>query len=140
MVDGDLEIDFPVEFRLSGMPVSLQAKRAVNRDRWKERVSRAALGARGEERWLGEKPVAATIFIFPAGEMDGDIDNVVKPILDALRGVIYFDDRQVERVLVQKFEPGRIREFDAPSAALAEALETRPPLVYIRLDDDISRR
>lgn len=32
-------------------------------------------------------PVAATIFYFPSAAMQGDIDNIVKPILDALVGV-----------------------------------------------------
>ena len=136
---GDLEIRFPVEFAIEGMPVSLQAKNPVNRDRWKRRVSDAARRARGEERWFYDAAVSATILIFPAADMQGDIDNVVKPILDALCGVVYGDDRQVDRILVRKFEPGRVRAFLAPSATLAEALEIQPPVVYIRLDDDVSR-
>ncbi len=40
--------------------------------------------------------------------MQGDVDNIVKPILDALSKHIYNDDGQVERIWVQKFEPGRI--------------------------------
>ena len=139
VADGELDIAFPIEFTIDGMPVSLQAKKAANRERWKQRVSDAALDVRGTERWISEAPVAATILIFPESDMEGDIDNVVKPILDALCGVVYADDRQVDRILVQKFEPGRIRAFEAPSPGLADALERSPPVVYIRLDDDVSR-
>lgn len=68
--------------------------------------------------------------------MAGDIDNIVKPILDALGSHIYRDDRQVHRVLVQKFEPGNIFPFGAPSPTLEEALLREKPILYIRLSDD----
>ena len=35
--------------------------------------------------------------------MTGDLDNRVKPILDALSGPVYIDDRQVDRLVVQRF-------------------------------------
>ena len=47
--------------------------------------------------------MSSTLFYFPAVEMAGDIDNIVKPVLDALGKHIYVDDRQVHRVLVQNF-------------------------------------
>jgi crossover junction endodeoxyribonuclease RusA len=31
--------------------------------------------------------------------MEGDLDNIVKPILDALSRHVYMDDRQIEPVL-----------------------------------------
>lgn len=72
--------------------------------------------------------------------MEGDIDNIVKPILDALIGVAYPNDRVIERVLVQKFEPDVDWSFDKPSEILVQALETSAPVVYIRLDDDLEWR
>jgi len=68
--------------------------------------------------------------------MEGDIDNIVKPILDALCRYIYIDDRQIERVWVQKFERDRIFQFSAPSATLSSAIEGNKPLLYVRLSDD----
>lgn len=35
----------------------------------------------------------------------GDIDNILKGILDALQGVAYHDDKQVNRLLVERREP-----------------------------------
>jgi len=46
------------------------------------------------------------------------------------------DDRQVERVWVQKFEPGRIFQFSRPSDVLSDALSGEKPLLFIRLGDD----
>jgi REase_AHJR-like protein/endodeoxyribonuclease RusA len=61
--------------------------------------------------------------------MQGDVDNIIKLIVDALTQHIYFDDRQVERIVVQKFEPGNVFTFAEPSEVLAKALETARPLV-----------
>ena len=68
--------------------------------------------------------------------MEGDIDNIVKPILDALIGVAYLNDRVVERVLAQKFEPEIDWFFERPTEPLLAALDIEAPVVYIRLDDD----
>ena len=43
-----------------------------------------------------------TLFYFPEERMQGDVDNVVKLVLDALSRHIYVDDAQVERIVVQK--------------------------------------
>ncbi len=68
--------------------------------------------------------------------MQGDIDNIVKPILDALCKHVYDDDRQVERVWVQKFEPGRVFQFSNPTLMLTEAIQGEKPLLFVRLTDD----
>ncbi len=78
-----------------------------------------------------------TILYFPPATMTGDIDNIVKPILDALRPGIYLDDQQVARVWVQKFEPESAVSFSSPTSRLLEALERPRPLVYIRVDSDV---
>jgi crossover junction endodeoxyribonuclease RusA len=68
--------------------------------------------------------------------MEGDIDNIVKLVLDAMSHHIYMDDAQVERVVVQKFEPGRVFGFSSPSEVLASAMFATKPVLYIRLSDN----
>jgi crossover junction endodeoxyribonuclease RusA len=68
--------------------------------------------------------------------MQGDIDNIVKPILDAMCNHIYLDDHQVERLLIQKFEPENLFLFSSPSSTLANALSRTKPALYIRLSDN----
>ncbi|PZP46517.1 MAG: RusA family crossover junction endodeoxyribonuclease [Azospirillum brasilense] len=131
-----VEIEFPVEFIVQGTPVSLQAKRAEAREAWKVRVKEASYGSLPEGHFSTDGPISVTLFYFPAGKMQGDVDNIVKPVLDALCRHIYSDDHQVERVWVQKFEPGRLFEFRQPSQVLSEALSGQKPLLYIRLGDD----
>lgn len=68
--------------------------------------------------------------------MVGDVDNIVKPILDALNNRIYLDDHQVATVVVRKIEPGQAVPAPAPSLVLLNALIGAKPLVYIRISDD----
>ena len=77
-----------------------------------------------------------TLFYFPAKPGQGDIDNIVKLVLDALCKHIYIDDAQVERVLVQKFEPGSVFPFRSPSSVLEMALSRIKPVLYVRLSND----
>lgn len=131
-----IEIEFPIEFLVHGTPVSLQAKRAASRDEWKERIKSAGSQAIPESHLASEDRISVTLYYFPEERMDGDIDNIVKPILDALSRYIYLDDRQVERVVVQKFERGNAFTFNRPTVKLAEALEGFGPLLYVRVSND----
>jgi crossover junction endodeoxyribonuclease RusA len=77
-----------------------------------------------------------TLFYFPAEPRGGDVDNIVKLVLDALGKHIYIDDSQVERVLVQKFEPGNVFPFSSPRRGLEAALSRVKPVLYVRLSND----
>ena len=76
------------------------------------------------------------MYYFPEDAMPGDIDNIVKPVLDALSRHVYLDDRQVERVVVQKFEPEHGFPFSSPGAILKQASSRQRPLLYVRLSGD----
>lgn len=123
---GDDDLLFPFEFYLTGTPLSSQAS-AVSKERWKNEVREAArrrVQESVEWAYLDEGPVALVIYYFPTTPMVGDIDNIVKPIMDALTGVAYLDDQLVERVVAQRFEPGAGWTFVQPSEQLAAALGT----------------
>lgn len=137
------ETPYPLEIFLQGVPVSLQTKSAKNREAWKARVSEVTLERRNatyELGFLDDRALSVRIYYFPGEPMVGDIDNIVKPIMDGMIGVAYLDDRVVERVVVQKFEPDGGWEFAAPSEQLAVVLDMEPPVVYIRVEDDLSWR
>jgi crossover junction endodeoxyribonuclease RusA len=141
MPDG--ETLYPLEIVLRGVPVSLQTANAKHKEAWKKKVAEAGRQRQRDTYELGlldNRALAVTIYYFPSDPMEGDIDNIVKPIMDALVGVAYIDDRIVECVIVQKFEPEVEWEFSAPSDRLALALDIEPPVVYVRVDDDLSWR
>jgi crossover junction endodeoxyribonuclease RusA len=131
-----VEIEFPLEFVVLGTPVSLQSKRRESLEEWKGRVVEASRTVLPEGHFVTDDPLAVTLYYFPDSEMQGDIDNIIKPILDALEQHIYRDDRQIQRILAQKFEPGNVFGFTQPSSMLENALEQPKPLLYVRLSDD----
>ncbi|HEX8077795.1 MAG TPA: RusA family crossover junction endodeoxyribonuclease [Chthoniobacterales bacterium] len=142
-VMSDGETLYPLEVVLQGTPVTLQSRNAPRREAWKNQVMEATRYRQLETYELGlldDRAVAVTIYYFPSAPMDGDIDNIVKLILDGMRGIAYLDDRAVERVSVQKFEPDAGWEFETPTDRLALALDTAAPVVYLRVDDDLSWR
>jgi len=136
IIGAGLEIAFPIEFIVDGTPVSAAAKRPETRSAWKERVKAASRTILPEGHRASADRIAATLFYFPAKPGQGDIDNIVKLVLDALCKHIYVDDAQVERVLVQKFEPGNVFPFRSPSRALETALSRMKPVLYVRLSND----
>jgi crossover junction endodeoxyribonuclease RusA len=133
-----MEIDFPIEFLVRGTPVSLQTKRGRARDEWKQRVREASTSAIPSPHFATYDKICVTIFYLPEEPMQGDIDNIIKPILDALCRHIYLDDQQVERVVVQKFEPGSEYVFSDPTVTLDEAWRTEKPVLYVRISNDPS--
>lgn len=133
---------FPFEFFVPATPRALGAG-AASRERWRallQDAARARIAELVEFSWLDERPLALSILYFPPEPMEGDVDNIIKPIMDALIGVVYPDDQIIERVSAQKFEPEVDWSFDQPSETLAAALDTEPPVVYVRVDDDLSWR
>jgi len=138
-VDGDgaaVEISFPIEFLVPGTPVSHQAKRATSRDRWKELVRAASLASLPSPHFASVDRLSVTLYYFPTGPVTGDIDNFVKLVLDACSRHIYLDDAQVERLVVQKFEPERLFPFSQPSETLREATLAPAPVLYVRISND----
>lgn len=87
-----------------------------------------------EGHFATQAPVKMKIYYFSDLPAEFDIDNIVKPIFDSLNKFIYVDDKQVERLVVQKFEPGRIFTFASPSPKLTETIEAEGPRTYLEID------
>ena len=83
------------------------------------------------------EPVAVTIYIFLQKLGGPDLDNAAKTILDALSRFLIGDDKQVMRLVVQKFEAEAIVEFDNPDPELAAAIAHEADAVYIRVSADL---
>lgn len=133
---------YPLELFVGGTPLSQQASRK-SVERWKGTVAEAArqrVRETDELGFLDRRPLSLVVYYFPSAPMIGDIDNIVKPIMDALIHVAYMDDKDVERIVVQKFEPQVEWNFADPGDQLASALDAVPPVVYIRVDGDLSWR
>lgn len=128
-----LEPTFPIEFLVEGTPVSQQAKNPKAKAGWRARVKEASSKVLPEGHWVTYDRISVTIYYFPATKVGGDIDNIVKLTLDALKQHIFGDDSQVERLVIQKFEPDRLFQFEFPSAVLGQALTAPKPVSYVRV-------
>lgn len=131
-----MEIAFPIEFLVSGTPVSLSSSNSNAKDQWKNRVKNSSSTALPNPHFACSDRLAITIYYFPAEQMQGDVDNIVKLILDGMNRHVFVDDRQVERVVVQKFEPGNIFSFSKPTVPLIDAINGQKPILYIRVSSD----
>ena len=125
-----MQAELPLEFVVNGTPVSLQAS-ARSRTNWKRTVETAASKSFSFDTWLVEDPLAVTIFHFHRDERPADLDNIVKPILDAMVRVVYVDDEQVERLVVQRFDSVARDGIIDPSPTLIGAMDASADAVYI---------
>lgn len=128
-----MEPDFPIEIVLSGNPKSLQAKRGI--PEWKERIADEIRTCLPEMPYLTVIPIAITVYWFSDAERVGDLDNILKPMLDACVGVAFVDDDQVESISAEFFPPSRLGDFRDPSEVLTRALDTDRPCVYFKIDE-----
>lgn len=139
----ELDVPFPLEILICATPVSAQTKNNAAKEKWKREVGRHAqekIYELVDWYFILDRSLMATIFYFPPSLMEGDIDNIVKPILDGMIGIVYLNDRHIEKVIVQKFEPGVAWVFSSPTPTLATAIEVDKPALYIRLDKHLTWR
>jgi crossover junction endodeoxyribonuclease RusA len=84
------------EFLIPKRPVSLQARNRANLQKWKDFVFSEA-----SKMWTGGKPYSGELHItivYLCGKDPVDADNVIKPIQDALEGLVYDKDDQITDV------------------------------------------
>jgi Holliday junction resolvase RusA-like endonuclease len=126
----------PFDFIVQGIPRSVNStsrKSKRSTTRWKEKVrSAAAVDWPSAGQSIGV-PVCARIIYFHTGRTELDIDNIIKPILDALKGSVLEDDKLVYEVTCRKTEqvPG-LRINTAPTK-LTDVLGRILDFVYIRI-------
>jgi hypothetical protein len=115
------------------VPVSVQASGATKR-RWKAEVTKAAMVAWG----VGVDPLVDKVQIHVTCYHDSalplDVDNMLKPIQDALCGVVYVDDSQLTDT------HGHLRDINEPyrvkgmTPARADGFVSNGPFVHIRIE------
>ncbi len=67
-------------------------------------------------------------------EIPLDVDNIPKPILDALQGLVFSDDEQITDLLCRKRELNADLQVQRFSPFLNEALARSTPFVHIVVD------
>lgn len=75
------------EFLIPDRPVSVQARRRQRKQEWQQFVAEEAAKT-WERSPIADKHLQCTL-IYLCSDAPVDIDNIVKPILDALKGLVY---------------------------------------------------
>ena len=124
----------PFEFVIPQRPVSQQARRRERLREWKDFVAEQARAALEGQRELATQPVAVRV-LYLYEEVGLDVDNILKPIQDALIGVILDDDSVVTDVEIRRRWLGTTFTLNAVSPVLAAGLELGREFVYVSLTD-----
>ncbi len=122
------------EFIINGPPVSQQARRRKRVHEWIEEVKSVAAQYWPVEELPVTEPVMLTITYF-YDSVSMDVDNIPKPISDALEGLVYFNDNQVTDVLCRKRNLNSDFRVENPSDLLAEGLSRSSQFLYIVVED-----
>ncbi len=119
-------------FSVIGKPTSLKSRHAKRQ--WQSLVSNIA-------RTNRETPFEASVkldlridWFSQISNNKADVDNIIKPIMDALIGVIYVDDSQVTSVSARYYDVNNVLYFvDEPLGIIEPLLSGEKNYVYIRM-------
>lgn len=113
----------PFDFVIEGPPVSHQSRNQLNLSAWRRHVTNRAFAA-----WDGTDPVTVGVSLeviylqhYPAYNID--VDNMSKPIQDALESVVYVNDRSILQLTSRKHHLFRGTRLTQPYPLLLRAYQ-----------------
>ncbi|MCL6435837.1 MAG: RusA family crossover junction endodeoxyribonuclease [Leptolyngbyaceae cyanobacterium HOT.MB2.61] len=128
----------PFEFVVIGKPVSHQTKDRKRLQAWKTVVRSTA-----EACWKSSTPTGVPVRVVithyydaEPGDESGvpDSDNIVKPVRDALNGLIYVDDYQVTDFVSRRRSLNGSFRVKGMSPVLAEGFCSGQEFLHIRIE------
>ncbi len=126
-----------VEFVVPGPPVSNQQSTAQGRANlaaW-----RATLAGEAHNQWkrplhMGE--LKAIVINFYAGNRPTlDLDNMSKPVLDSMEGIVYANDRQIRQSELTHVQIRAPFVFVGVAPRIVNAVQAGNEFVYVRIED-----
>lgn len=118
-----------VRFVILGIPRSPTSK---SRSTWQAHVRGSAVKEWGTQPPIADHVSVVLVHFFKDGALD--VDNMIKPILDALTGIVFEDDRQVMQVLARKTELVTGRQVLNASPDVVAAIERDADFVYVSVE------
>lgn len=123
--------DLICEFIVPGVPISAQTSNKARKQEWMEAVTAAAQGV-----WL-ESPLdvelAVSVTYFEPGTWKLDLDNMVKPILDAITGVVWIDDKQLVDIHPARRDLDGYYRIKGISPVVAEGFIAGEPFIHVKV-------
>jgi len=120
----------PFEFVIDGPPVSQQTRRREKLRHWIDEVQMEA-----KNHWpTDDLAVSGLIMVkitYFYEDLSVDVDNIAKPILDALKALVFVDDDQVTDLLCRKRSLDETFRIENASAILTERLNKENEFLHI---------
>ncbi|MYB38821.1 MAG: RusA family crossover junction endodeoxyribonuclease [Gammaproteobacteria bacterium] len=126
-------MSLPFEFVVPGPPVSQQARSRSRVRAWSGEVQRVAQGRWGASTHAEGGVMVAITYFFHGNSLD--VDNIPKPMLDALKGMVYVDDTQVTDLLCRKRAIGGELRIEPASSLLLETLDRGEQFLHVAVTD-----
>ncbi len=121
------------EFLISKRPVSLQTRKTANLQSWKQYVR-----AEAEKTWAGQiftnQDIQLTLVYLYSGD-PLDTDNIIKPIQDALVGLIYKDDLIISDINVHRRPFSDTFDMTLLPIILVQGIVSRLECVYVQVSE-----
>ncbi len=125
----------PFEFVIDGPPISAQSHNPARLVDWKIRVAVAAAAVWEGPPFRGKVHVVVTYYHEGAtARLDGD--NMIKPILDAMSGTVYVDDRQAARIEARSVNLLAAGRLPRVRALIAAQLTLPGEFLHIWVDEE----
>lgn len=124
----------PFEFIIHRRPLSIQTANRARLQAWKQYVAGEAAKA-----WGGRGPMALVelrlSLVFLCESTPLDADNVIKPVQDALSGVVYEDDDQIADVDSHRRFFADAMDLTGLPDVLVSAILGGEECVYVRIEE-----
>ena len=124
----------PFEFVIQSRPVSQQTRHRDRLREWQDFVRREAQRFWSERDTVREGAVCLTL-VYLCEESPLDLDNIIKPIQDALVGVAFPDDSLVTDLIGRRRRLGETFDFNRVSPVLIRGFEPGGEFVYVHVGD-----
>ena len=121
----------PFELIMEQAPVSSQTRRRQRIHEWRQDLENAV-----RQEWGLDAPVTHPIAVAITYFFDDtpvDVDNIPKPILDALKELVFLDDSQVYDLLCRKRNRADNLQFERPPRNLLDALDNSSQVLHIKV-------
>ncbi|WP_273565874.1 RusA family crossover junction endodeoxyribonuclease [Maribacter halichondriae] len=124
----------PFEFIVEGPPVSLQTKNRARLQAWKAKVNSAATNALTNGAVAITDEVTFKVTYYYEGDSP-DADNIIKPMQDALVGVVYLDDDQVVETSARKRNINGAYKIKGASPVIIEGFLNGVDFLHIKVEE-----
>jgi len=128
-----------VEFIFDGPPLSLQSKNKARKRNYKAMVASMASNVLPNGYIPTAEEVKITITNYYETQ-SGDVNNIIKPIQDALNGIVYIDDEQVVETSSRRRNINSSYKIRSVSAKILEGFSNGNDFIHVKIERHINNQ